>query len=421
MTGANQNAPIDAPAPRPRRARRATRKVADAAAPRRETPAKQVAANHPNAHNTIGPTSPGGERKSSRNPLEHGSRAPVVDVPGEDPDVFDRRFDARAPELNPLGLASADFAVATLVRTSLDLDRLHASRTARLAGLARDARRDRADARLREAEGLIHAIADDPPAAVRRPRRTTEGCRALLAEWAAPGACLIAPSRWDEADASRAQDLRGQVTDDDGGPPDIFVIPTEAIVEHRDLARRPDRHGPHGAHRGRLYHTEASAQADRDRLPGPAEASDRAVEWVAAPVASEESGPLERIVELSEDERADAEEAPLRARLDASEGGRLLHRYEVDAQRSFLRTYTAPKAGAREQMAQIKSDQEIKPCRPHEGPAVPPPSGASSPAPNEAISGGPRHEGMPIRGGGNGPDRASAAVPAAPVRRPDRE
>jgi hypothetical protein len=76
--------------------------------PKRPVSARQVAANQRNALLSTGPRTAEGKENSRKNALKHGLCALVLDVPGEDPDVFDTRLqDWNAESLSRKGCQAA--------------------------------------------------------------------------------------------------------------------------------------------------------------------------------------------------------------------------------------------------------------------------------------------------------------------------
>src|SRR5258708_4237807 len=185
-------------------------------------------ANRLNALRSTGPRTPEGKDVSRRNSLKHGLCSITVHVDGESTTLLDERRIAWGRELNPNSLEFDGYLVDTLARDSIKLDRCYYVRQACLADLARGAVEAEDEATAREVEDLLVALCDtqkykevsrgkglrsdwvkdgkpiQPGHAVRRLKRTTIGCRALLDEWARLAPALIDPAHWDQEGALRA-------------------------------------------------------------------------------------------------------------------------------------------------------------------------------------------------------------------------
>jgi hypothetical protein len=357
-----ESAPDQPPQPEtPPRSRRKPRP-----GPRPTTSPAQVAANRLNALKSTGPITPDGKAASSRNSTKHGFCSLVTHVPGEDPDGFDARFASFDATLNP---------------------------------------------------------ADDPVAARRRLLETPEGCDALIKEWTRLRAPLGEPVAWDYADGCRAHVLLGDYTVNKQSAPGFLATPTAWVTEHREVQRRLTVNRRAWVHPRDKYLYEEDKTSDENRIDQLLEASRSGVNWLRSVVDAQIDGIRQHRMDLVAEDVRDLDEAPLRARLDASEEGRLLHRYEQEAYRGYFRTLAVLKGGlsAWKEEIQVDLDKQVAP----ESPADPGPSAAPAAAPavprNEANLGGRMHKlgliPMPSEEGVCTID--VAATP--PIDRPDRK
>ncbi|HEY2154927.1 MAG TPA: hypothetical protein VGH33_04815 [Isosphaeraceae bacterium] len=342
-------------APEPEKKTRRRRQPKPKGGPKTEKPTsqKQIDANGENAQKSTGPISPEGKAKSSKNSFKHGYCALVVPIPDEDPAVFDTRFARRNAELNPAGEDVGAYAVAILVRQSQNLDRMAVAKAARLARSARDAVEDRADTRAQGVQEALRLMLEkDADKAVHRLRRTTEGCEALIREWELLKAPLLAPPHWDDADARKAQALLGNLSVVRNQAPSIVNIPTDWIVQHRQVEYRLMENSLDRPHPDVKYFTVGERKRDEWMVETLREASRLGTEWLMKVIEGQPRGLRERIAQLEENDAIDVEQATLRARVDTSDDGRLLHRYELEQQRAFFKTLAALRA---EKAVQLKA------------------------------------------------------------------
>ena len=398
----------------------APKKAAGAPRPRKPCSDRKHASNQRNSLHSTGPITPEGKVTSARNSLKHGLCARAVDVPGEDPGTFRARFDARAAELNPRGHAHADYVVAILDRKAGRLDRIHGAQAARAALLARSATRHRAEARAREVEGLLGRLQEDCGTASRQLRLTTEGCEALFDEREHLKAPLLWPPHWDEKDAYRVVQLqgRGRVAREEA--PHVTLVPTQWIERHRRTVEKlkanefGETHDPQYR-----YYRDSDQDRDKADLPDIELGARHGVTWIRTMIEAEQRDLRERIEWLKESEAVDESEAVLRSQADTTEEGRLLHRYELEAERGFFKALAVLKGGmkGREKEMQVHIDEGLVP----ETPSGPPAEAEAPAAPNEAKAEGSTDRVMPIRAtDGEGFSFLDIAV-GRPTDHPDRE
>ena len=322
---------------------------------------KQITANQTNGARSRGPVSPGGKRKSRLNSLKHGHCALVVPIPGEDPELFEKRLLAWRKELNPQGEVHADYLLALAVRKSFDLDRLHVAKTARAAARARDAARDRTEARAREVEELLGGLVQENCGInVRRLRQTREGCQALIDEWDCLKAPLIAPAQWDKFDTHRAACLMGRPRLANGQSPSVIEIPTKWIMDHRKVAEKLKANEWPDAIDWKLQYDRIDQHKRDLAIVGELEqAAKLGVDWVMMIIEAEQAHLREQMAMLEEHEAVDESEACLRARLDETEEGRLLQRYEMESERGLFKVLDLLRGGA-SAWRMAMQDQETK-------------------------------------------------------------
>ena len=213
------------------------------------------AANKANAQKSTGPRSEDGKKRSRGNAIKHGLCAIVIDLPGEDPQAIQDRFDDWNAELNPKNLAAQSYLILQAVRRSRRLDRLDTSHEARVSQSVRDAHKDDHEKRLREIDDLKIMLPSDQCAiAVRRLMTSSEGCEFLIREWTHLRPTLdlatVAGTPYrDEADLARIVYLTSDDMFINRIGPSIYLLPTIAIKAHREAAvrlknnehRRPDQ------------------------------------------------------------------------------------------------------------------------------------------------------------------------------------
>ena len=330
--------PIDTEPKKDPEPKKSRAKEAKEPRPRSNSSPTRIFANHHNSLISTGPTSHDGKAVSRLNSLKHGHCALGVDVPGEEPEMFQSRFDAWRLELNPAGSTHGDYLLAIAVRRSLDLDRLNVARTARLADRVRSARTDRTEARSRDVEDLLKRVQEDCGTASRQLQLTTEGCEALFDEWEHLKAPLLWPPHWDEKDAYRVVQLRGRGRVAREEAPHVTLVPTQWIERHRRTVEKLKANEFGETHDPQYRYYRASDQErDKADLPDIELGARHGVRWIRTMIEAEQRDLRERNEWLKEAEAWEESEAMLRARLDPSDEGRLLRRYESEAERGCSR------------------------------------------------------------------------------------
>ena len=337
--------PESAPEPEKRTTKRSRKKAEPKPWPKPTTSQKQIDANRENSRKSTGSITPDGKAKSSKNSYKHGFCALVVPIPDEDPAAFDDRFRTWNRELNPAGEDVGAYSVALLVRQSQNLDRMAVAKSARLAKLARDAVEDRAHRRELEVQEALRLMREnDTDKAVHILRRTPEGCEALIRDWEFLKAPLLAPPHWDDEDAKKAQSLLGNFSVVRNNVPSVVNIPTDWIVKHRLVEYRLMENSLDRPRPDVKYFTVGERKRDEWMVETLREASRLGTEWLMKVVEGQQKGLRERIAQLEANEAIDVEQATLRARVDTSDDGRLLHRDEQEHLRAFFKTLGALRA-----------------------------------------------------------------------------
>jgi hypothetical protein len=306
-----------------------------------ESSAAKIAANRLNAQKSTGPKTPEGKARSRANAVTHGLCAVVVEIPGDDPEVLGGRLGEWEAELNPANRAAQSYLLLQAVRRSGRLDRFDTVYRAKVAGLMRDARKVRKEERMRDIDTYAHMLLDDRcDVAVRRLMLTPEGCEYLVGEWEAMRPAFDPPAQWDGADQLRVTRLMGCYSAIKDKCPGPLVIATKAIMEHRDVARKLKRNeNPDALMWVEKYVNEQAHQYDKERVDWLADKSERYLEWLTKKIETAIADLRDRKAHLETLDLAEDAEIPLRAMFDASDEGKLLHRYEMDAERSLLRCF----------------------------------------------------------------------------------
>jgi hypothetical protein len=330
--------------------------------PKRPVSPKQIAANRKNAQHSTGPRSAEGKDRSRKNALKHGLCAMVLDVPGEDPAVFNTRLKEWNDELNPKGSSVNRYLVSMMTRHSINMDRCFSVQTAKVAQLARDALHDHDEAIAREVEDLLlhltqkqrykevsHGIGlksdylkigppPQPGHAVRRLMTTAQGCQALFDEWELLKEAMIEPPAWDQDDVIRLANLMGASTASRGEVCSPMGVATMDIIEHRRVAQKlKDNIVPGNAPYGQSYSSEAEHQTARNEIGELSERASLGSSQIRTLIAGQQRMILMHKVEREREEELTRSEATYRARFDASDDGTLINRYQAEQHRGFIK------------------------------------------------------------------------------------
>src|SRR4051794_23244270 len=183
------------------------------AKPKREISPARLAANRANALRSTGPRTPLGKSVSKFNGLVHGMRAESDILPGEDPEALDRRLATWADELGAV-TESERYLAEAAVRASWRIDRCRGAETATLTRQVLKAGEDYDDALAEEVERLGSRLHEDPAGVVRQLRRSTAGCRWLIARWEELADRLVGWKALEPTERHLAANLMGKHRDD---------------------------------------------------------------------------------------------------------------------------------------------------------------------------------------------------------------
>jgi len=269
---------------------------------------KRLAANRSNSKHSTGPVTERGKNASRRNSLKHGcTGAGVVLTEGDQAEV-DRRVEMLHEEYDPQSVVGS-MALHKVAVSSVKSERASALENAQIAQRVRVAPLAYDEERARLVDELCAALPTDPRTAVRNLRRMPEGIDRMLEVWRALRRRLECegPARWMSSEMGRAVNLVGVRSQDAldcrvGELSHAIWGDFQALARHEgggldDLARREWARG------------ELMALID---------------EKIAELEAHRTTLDFDRIEQ-------DRREAPARATFDDSEEGRLLRRYEADA------------------------------------------------------------------------------------------
>jgi hypothetical protein len=344
---------------------------------------KQIAANQRNALLSTGPNTDAGKANSRRNALKHGLCAMVLDVPGEDPAVFDTRFNDWSAELNPHGSSLDAYLITMMARHSINLDRCFSVQTARVAQLSRDAIKDHDEVVAREVEDLLLHLTEtqqykeqksglglksdylkigpppQPGHTVRRLLSTARGCQALFDEWDLLKAAMAEPPTWDADDAIRATNLMGASASARRETCNPMGAATADIKKHRDVAFKLKNNLQPGRPWGECYINAADHQLDRDQVGEFAENAALGSLQINTLIAGQQRMICMKLGQRQAEEELSRAEAPYRAKFDASNDGKLLNRYQAEQHRGFIKLAELFKKQAKEADKAVRS-QPVK-------------------------------------------------------------
>jgi hypothetical protein len=347
--------------------------------PKRPVTPKQIAANQRNALLSTGPNTDAGKAKSRQNALKHGLCAMVLDVPGEDPAVFDQRLNDWNSELNPHGSSLDAYLVTLMTRHSINLDRCFSIQTAKVAQLSRDAIKDHDEEVAREVEDLLVHLTQtqqykecnkrgllkadylkigpppQPGHAVRRLLSTARGCQALFDEWDLLKAAMAEPPTWDNDDAIRAANLMGASASTRGETCNPMGVATADIIKHRDVAFKLKNNLKPGRPWGECYINEADHQLDRDEIEELTYNAASGSAQINTLIDGQQRMICMMLGQRTAEEELSRAEAPYRAKFDASNDGKLLYRYQAEQHRGFIKIAELLKKQARDADKAVRS------------------------------------------------------------------
>src|SRR3954447_11807048 len=183
------------------------------AKPKREISPARLAANRANASRSTGPRTARGKSVSKLNGLVHGMRAESDILPGEDPAELERRIATWADELGAVTEPERHLAEAA-AKASWRIDRCRGAEAASLSRQVLKAGEDYDDALAEEVERLGERLFEDPAGVVRQLRRSTAGCRWLIARWGTLAERLVGWKALEPTERHLAANLMGRRHDD---------------------------------------------------------------------------------------------------------------------------------------------------------------------------------------------------------------
>ncbi len=142
---------------------------------------KQLQANRLNARKSTGPRTIAGKLASRFGNLQHGCRAEVPVLPGEDEEEYSRRLSAWTECLGATDEAQR-YEVKRAVRASWKMDRADTVEEGMVADLMDEVADSADDAEMAETERLAATLSENPGVVVRQLRKTPSGCRWILAK-----------------------------------------------------------------------------------------------------------------------------------------------------------------------------------------------------------------------------------------------
>ena len=145
-------------------------------------------------------------------------------------------------------------------------------------------------------------------------------------------------------------------------------MPTQWIERHRRTVEKLKANEFGETHDPRLrYYRDSDQERDRADLPDIELGARHGVTWIRTMIEAEQRDLRERIEWLKEAEAQEESEAMLRARLDPSDEGRLLRRYESEAERGLFKVMDLLRGGVKawakemevNEQEEVKMDQSV--------------------------------------------------------------
>jgi len=298
----------------------------------------KIDANRRNAQRSTGPKSVEGKAASRANALTHGCCAQVIGIPGDDPSILAQRETLWQADLNPSGRAAQAYLIHQAVRRSGRLDRLDSVYNSHVAQLRRDAIKTRQESRMREVEELTRMLWTDCDIAARRLHLTPEGCEFLIKEWDGLRISLVPPTHFDGQEEGIMIQLLGGLGAYLLKSPSPFGLAIRAMILHREIAEKlAINENPSALMWTLRYRNDEQHERDKARI-GTLTVEAEAARLEIIGVIDQAAADLR--VHKAQLELADAlgvDELQHRAGFDASDQGKLIHRYEIENERSLLR------------------------------------------------------------------------------------
>jgi hypothetical protein len=301
-------------------------------------PSARTLANQLNAQKSTGPRTAEGKARSRTNALKHGLCAKVIEIEGENSAVLDGREVGWQIELNPFDREVQGYLVHLAVRQTGRLDRLDTIYDTKVAKFARDAHKSLKEARMREVEELTPMIETRCDVAIRRLRLIPEGCQLLIEQWECMRVTLAAPSSFDKQDQSWCNLLMGRFRVVKGQVASPVGLAEQAIRLHRVMvAKLKLNEFPRPDWQPDRYYSVGSHEADKENVVVLGEDAEKYRLWLEIMVETEIATLRETKAKLEIDDAIVLAEHSYQVRFDASDEGKLIHRYEIDTQRTIFR------------------------------------------------------------------------------------
>jgi hypothetical protein len=344
--------------------------------PKREISAARLAANRANAARSTGPKTPEGKARAALNGLTHGMRAETLILPGEDPEELQKRLDTWTEELGAATDAER-YLVKNAVHASWRIDRCRDSEAAALTAQILEISEGFDDRQAREVTRLVAEFETDAPAAVAALRRSSHGCRWLVAQWSILADRLVDFVSVEPTDRLRAIALMGKRRLDLFGEPDVWRWVSAHVsallgkdVETEKVAGYLESHRPEAMPRSEfLRRLDVLVVTMPDRKQGHAIAK--------AIVAGMIAELTERAELLEAREERDQSLRVRAASLDGSPAGAYRLRYEMAHERSLRNALRELRALQASRPEPVEAPSEP---RPDAAPSEPKPPAAAAPS-----------------------------------------
>ena len=300
----------------------------------------KLEANRLNALKSTGPRTVDGKNKSRANSMTHGLCNKVIDIPGQDAEAIAEREEAWQVELNPSQKMVQGYIVQNAVRHTLQLDRLDDAYHYGFAESARNARQTTWDSRLTQIEQCERLLLTDEDTAARRLKATSYGCQFLLDRWADVKLALIEPPQWYEKIMEGANRLRGRHACRVVSipTPTPWWIETQAIDEYRQVLNKVQLNADvDTCPFDMLYRTPYGRKDDIARLPELKAKSEAGLATIRRDIDIEVAEITAMKAEHDAHEHIIPKLVLQKATFDASDRGKLIHRYQLDHERALFR------------------------------------------------------------------------------------
>ena len=301
----------------------------------------QCEANRRNSLKSTGPRTAEGKKKSSANALKHGLCAIKLVNPFDDSEQRVAREDAWQAELNPGGKEVEGYLVALAVRHSFQLDQIHIHCRAETAERVRRCKRRFVARRMHGVENATRLMEENCDTGHRLLMQTPQGCQFLIERRQNLKLPLTAvPMLWDYNDQISLMRWSGRhVNRYDFGTPSPQYIETKQIEVHRAVKFKLDRNkNPTFLPYMERYANDSQKQEDLDQFDALTAGSITARDTILQVLDDDIVHLTQLMRELEAEDEITLAELHLRAQVDDSDRGKLLHRYALDHERGLVRT-----------------------------------------------------------------------------------